>query len=363
MNRNSFSDLMNLSRKLFFIFISLLLGPFMATGQTSLEEIIGDMTLPHEGNPHGVPASYNWSRNPRAGAVEPPAGWNAAIAWGQLYEWIEGNPAVNTRVQIKDLEMYYLGKSDHTWHLLQKSLKVDGASYVEDFVDDIHKPADKRTESDGSISVTCGDGYNFHFWPSSGRVSYPANEVAGCFVTVKARLILHDPDGIDDRDSARYLMSVGGDWWESLTAVWDQWKTNADMGIGRFRFVTEDWKSFSMFSVPADTLLNNPPPFKKVTTGISQEKPALPSGFVLEQNYPNPFTTGTQIRFILPYSGKTKISLYTPGGNLIHRIFENHASMGLNEISWDATGLAAGNYILRLDFGGFSNSIQCMVVN
>lgn len=128
------------------------------TPYNTLEDIIGDNTLPHEGLPHGVPDHYDWQTAPRKGAQQPPEGWTAAIAWGQLYEWAEGNPASNTRVQIRDMEMYYLSKSDGEWHLLQKSLRVEGAAYVEDFVDDVSKPADIRSEPDGSLSVTAGGG-------------------------------------------------------------------------------------------------------------------------------------------------------------------------------------------------------------
>ncbi|MFO7668621.1 MAG: glycoside hydrolase family 3 N-terminal domain-containing protein [Bacteroidales bacterium] len=232
-----------------------------AYGQTTLGEIINDMTMPHEGRPHGVPDQFDWSMGPRPGAEAPPETWDAAIAWGQLYEWIEGNPATNSRVQIRDLEMYYLSKHDHQWHLLQSAVRVDGASYVEDFAGDVNKPANMRLEEDGSVSVTCGEGYNFHFWPKEGRINYPKNDVLGSYVSVRARLILDDPEGVDDRPMARYVMSVGGDWWESLTAVWDNWTTNWDMGIGRFRFVTGEWKSFNMISLPGDSVLKYPPPF------------------------------------------------------------------------------------------------------
>ncbi|NJK97626.1 MAG: hypothetical protein HC905_24400 [Bacteroidales bacterium] len=237
----------------------MILLPLICSGQTTIDEIINDMILPHEGLPHGVPFTVDWSQNPRKGATEPGEGWTAAIAWGQVYEWSEGSLSSQYSHPIKDLEMYYLSKTDYKWVFIIKiPLKVSGANYVEDFAGDVNKPADIRTESDGSISTTCGDGYNFHFWPSTGRFTIP-NDIAGCFVTVKARLILDDINGIDDRDKAKYLMSVGGDWWLSLTAPWDNWKTNWDIGIGRFRFITPEWKSFNMYSVPEDTMRNNPP--------------------------------------------------------------------------------------------------------
>ena len=141
------------------------------------------------------------------------------------------------------------------------AIRVDGAAYVEDFQGDVNRPANIRMEEDGSISVTAGEGYNFHFWPREGRINFPRGDVKGIYTTVRARLILDDPEGEDDRNTARYVMGVGGDWWESLSAVWDNWTTNWDMGIGRFRFVTEEWKSFNMISLPPDSIRKYPPPF------------------------------------------------------------------------------------------------------
>ncbi len=341
-----------------FILLSFCFSVLIA--QTTLDEIVNDMILPHEGRPHGVPSSADWSYKPRIGAVEPPADWNAAIAWGQLYEWSAGNPATNTRVQIKDLELYYLSKIDHKWHLLQKSARVGGANYVEDFHDDLNKPADIKYPVDGGVSVTCGGGYNFHFWPTSGRIKFPANEVAGCFVTVKARLILANPSGNDDRDSAKFVMSVGGDWWLSLTAAWDQWKTNADMGIGRFRFVTPEWKSFNMYSVPKDTIIQNPPPYLSISTPV-EINPGIPS-FTLFQNYPNPFKNSTQIGFYLTDPDYTRLSVYTITGKLEAVLFEKNAVPGIYNVQWNTDFIGPGIYIMKLESSSKSVSLTCQVL-
>jgi hypothetical protein len=313
-------------KKLIFVLPFLLLAIFL-NAQTTLEEIISDMKLPQEGLPHGVPASYNWQAKPRPGEVEPPAGWTAAIAWGQVYEWAGSSTSTNTRIQIKDLALYYLNKKDNKWHLLQSSVRVSGANYREDFVGDVNKPADIRVESDGSISTTCGGGYNFHFWPSSGRSKFPANEVAGCFVTVKARLIVGDKTKPDDRDQAKYLMSVGGDWWQSLTAPWDNFKTNADMGIGRFRFISNEWKSFNMYSVPADTIRNNPPPFTSVTTGIYDVKETGKIDLKI-----SPVNNIFNIQFSLVKKEKIQLSLFDLNGRIVETVVHNSANAGLNSV-------------------------------
>jgi hypothetical protein len=225
-----------------------------------ITRIADDMRLPHEGRPHGVPDSFDWSAGPRMGMGNNPGAFKAFIAWGQIYEAAEGNPATNTRVQIRDMRAYILSKADGQWHLVQGSTLVSGAAYREDFSGDESRPADIRSEPDGTISVTAGEGHNFHFWPASGRVSIDPDDIAGVLVTAQTRLVLNDPDGPDDRDRARYVMGVGADYWQSLTAQWDQWKTNGDVGIGRFRYVTPEWQTFTMSSLSEDALRQNPPP-------------------------------------------------------------------------------------------------------
>jgi hypothetical protein len=230
----------------------------------SVALITNDMTLPHEGQPSGLPESYDWSAGPRIGyGNEPPADWNAFIAWGQVYQDAQGSPATNTRVQIRDIEAYYLSGSAGRWYLLQFDRLVEGAAYVEDFVDNASIPADIRPEPDGSISVRLVDGYNFHFWPESTRVPIDTTDIAGIFTTVQVRLILDDPALPDDRDQARYLMSMGGDYWRDLAAEWQSdWSTVGDAAIGRFRYITSEWQSFNMTTVSAEVLCANPPPLR-----------------------------------------------------------------------------------------------------
>jgi hypothetical protein len=347
-------------KKLLFFFF---LFPVFLQAQTTLDEIITDMTLPHEGRPHGVPASFDWGLKPRVGAIVPPSGWNAAIAWGQLYEWAGGNPATNTRVQIKDLEMHYLSKADQKWHLLQKSVGVDGNAYVEDFAGDVNKPADMRTEKDGSVSVKAGGGYNFHFWSKLGRVKYPVNDVAGIYVTVKARLVVDKAELPDDRATAKYVMSVGGDWWQSLTVAWDQWKTNADMGISRFRFITQEWKSYNMCSLPADTIRKNPPPFLAVTISLNQTHFSDPAYLKLEPIFPNPVCGKTQINFSLPESKMIKLSVYNINGIKVQSLLNQNVKSGSHSILWDATQLTSGIYFIRLENNDLSQIWKCQISN
>ncbi len=228
----------------------------------SVDTVIGDMTLPHEGRPMGVPAHYDWAIAPRIGLGNEPRHFRAMIAAGQVYEEAQGNPATNTRVQIRNIRAFYLSKRDRQWHLLQASNSVEGASYRQDFVNNTSKPASLRTESDGGLSIKTVAGYNFHFWTAGGRTAIVTKDIAGVFTTVQARLIQDDPKRPDDRHKARYVLSMSGDYWLNESAPWDAFKTNGDIAIGRFKRVTPHWQSFNMSSLSADILKKNPPPLQ-----------------------------------------------------------------------------------------------------
>lgn len=226
----------------------------------SVPSIIDDMKLRHEGVPHGVPEHWDWAKRPRIGLGNNPGKHRAMIATGKVYEDVQGSKAKNTRVQIRNLEAYYISKKNGKWHLLQKSRSVEGASFREDFAENHSKPADIRHESTGGISVKVRQGSNFHFWSRAGRVEIDANDIHGVFVTVQARLVVEDKDVPDDRMDARYLLSVGGDYWTSRTARRNNFETNADIGIGRFKYVQNHWRSFNMTTLTQNEIRQNPPP-------------------------------------------------------------------------------------------------------
>jgi hypothetical protein len=226
----------------------------------TIATIVNDMKLPHEATPNGVPYYYSWLKGPRINMGNNPKKFTAITAWGQLYVQDKGNPATNTRVQIRNTKTYMLSKRDKKWYLLQASTNVEGAAYLEDYSGNKSKPANIRNEKDGSISVIAGNGYNFHFWPKNGRANINSNDVGGVFTTVQARLIIDNPKKPNDNQKARYLLNVGGDYWQNLNALWDNFKTNGEVGMGRFKFVSTQWQAFNMTTVSPDEILRNPPP-------------------------------------------------------------------------------------------------------
>ncbi len=230
---------------------------------TELQLALEDMTQPHEGKPKGVLDSDGWGDNPRIGyGNTPPDGWNAVLPWGQVYTDSQGNQSTNTRFQIRNMQLWYLSKTDDTWKKWSSSFNIVGANYAEDFQNDTNIPADIRDEGNngGGMSSTLVEGYNFHFWDSDGRTEIAPNDIAGIWASLESRLILDDSNQADDRGEARLMMSAGADYWENTTAQWDQWKTNGDIFIGRFRYLSPEWQTFYGHTLTETQLKNNPPP-------------------------------------------------------------------------------------------------------
>lgn len=232
-----------------------------AAGSSSVaDQIAADMQGKNDGYPHGVPLSYDWANGPVMEMGNNSNGWQAITSWGVLYEAAEGNTATNTRVNIRNMQTYFLQKSSGKWLLLQNTSTPVGGAYVEDFAGDANKPADIRRESDGTISATAGGGYNFHFYPSD-RASINPNDIGGIVVVLQARLIVGDPNKSDDRSAARYLCSGGADYYPALTGGWPgNSSSNPGVAIGRMKYVQSDWRSFAMTTLTQNQLESNPPP-------------------------------------------------------------------------------------------------------
>ena len=241
-----------------------------ASGDASgdaLEVVVDDMTEPHEGHPRGVPytddPAWSWAEHPRLSyGNDMPAGWSAFVTWGQVYVDTSGRgPAPNTRVQLRNLQAHYLSKADGRWHELMRDESFGGANYAEDFADDANVPADIRDEAarGGGISATVPAGYNFHFFPDR-RVVLDPDDVAGIWTSFEGRLVLDDPDGPDRRAESPLIANAGADYWSTPTAEWDQWTTNGDVGIGRFKYLTPEWQTFNMHTLTEAEMRANPVP-------------------------------------------------------------------------------------------------------
>ncbi len=77
-----------------------------------------------------------------------------------------------------------------------------------------------------------------------------------------------------------------------------------------------------------------------------------PESFILNQNYPNPFTPSTTIEYHLSRPGNVELSVYDMQGRLVRTLVDAPMQSGTHPVRWDADGIASGTYLFRLVVDG-----------
>lgn len=86
-----------------------------------------------------------------------------------------------------------------------------------------------------------------------------------------------------------------------------------------------------------------------LVTSADETDPQKPEEFALQQNYPNPFNPSTTIRFDLPARADVTLEVYNMIGRRVAQLAGGDSySAGSHTLTFDASGLASGMYIYRI---------------
>mgnify|MGYP001180964189 FL=1 len=95
---------------------------------------------------------------------------------------------------------------------------------------------------------------------------------------------------------------------------------------------------------------------------IEQISAEIPETFSLSQNYPNPFNPVTNIKFSIAKSGFVKLLVYDITGRETMVIVNGNLTAGTYNALIDASGLASGVYLYRLETDDFAGIKKFIVV-
>jgi len=127
-------------------------------------------------------------------------------------------------------------------------------------------------------------------------------------------------------------------------------------------------KSFYTWSVMAANNYGSSvlaPVFKFNTgtsTNIMNDNRSLPTSYVLDQNFPNPFNPITRISFSIPESGFTVIKIYNLLGQQIAILINQDLPAGLYSTEFNAEKYPSGIYIYVLQSGSYILSKKMMLI-
>lgn len=217
--------------------------------------------------------------------------WGESIMWNHVFcsdPWgINHTPGWvnNTRVVWWDWQFWIRLKSTGLWVLHQSSNTWSGVPVVPTFESEDWSKTweDMRTEPSGYRSVRLmydpnakyasqGAGY----WPYhgfSGGVKFLSasgigvNDIAECVVSAKVSLVLHNVNGVDDRDFSRFAISIGADWYPTPRVF-----IYPGLGTSRHKLATAKWPNFEyiVFHTGTDAAIkaNYPPVYASAFDNI-----------------------------------------------------------------------------------------------
>jgi sulfatase modifying factor 1 len=84
--------------------------------------------------------------------------------------------------------------------------------------------------------------------------------------------------------------------------------------------------------------------------------------FSLNQNYPNPFNPSTTIRYGLPHKTTVQLSVFNTLGQQVAVLENGEQDPGYHEVKFDASKLASGVYLYRIQAGTFVQTKRLLLI-
>jgi plastocyanin len=103
--------------------------------------------------------------------------------------------------------------------------------------------------------------------------------------------------------------------------------------------------------------------FVAIVTGVDNKQTVgQPAFFGLEQNSPNPFNPSTTIRFELPHASNVSLTVYNLLGQEVATLVNEEKSAGIFDVQFNATTLASGVYVYRMQAGSFVETKKLILI-
>jgi len=95
---------------------------------------------------------------------------------------------------------------------------------------------------------------------------------------------------------------------------------------------------------------------------VEQMNSLVPEKFELAQNYPNPFNPVTTIQYSIPDRSNVTLKVYDVLGRELATLVNEEKDRGIYSINFDASALASGMYLYRLQAGSFIETKKMILI-
>jgi len=97
-------------------------------------------------------------------------------------------------------------------------------------------------------------------------------------------------------------------------------------------------------------------------TGVEEEGEIIPLKFKLYQNYPNPFNPTTTIEYQIPNQSFVILKIFDLLGREVATVVNEKKEAGTYSLQWNASSLASGIYLYRLQAGSYVDTKKLVLM-
>ena len=89
---------------------------------------------------------------------------------------------------------------------------------------------------------------------------------------------------------------------------------------------------------------------------------SMPTSFSLSAAYPNPFNPSTSLNLTMPSEGFVSVKAYNLAGQVVGSIADASYTAGTHSLTWDASDLSSGVYLVKAEYAGSVATQKVMLV-
>jgi len=226
----------------------------------SILQVLDDMALSNEAIP--IDPRFDWAFNPKVTMLAPrgdaiPDWWTgdrpkwtrAVLAWFTLFE-ADKNEAINTDVEIQNLELYSFSNRKKRWVLVDATIYPQTSIWQYPF-----NPVSQENVKNITPATLRNTNYApeypyfYHGWGNAHKID--PSDVGAIFVKTDFRLVVRDTQQRDDRSKSKYLVSVGADYYPDMSLRWSL-DYAPGVGNGRMLLATAVWRTGTFLAVKSN---------------------------------------------------------------------------------------------------------------
>jgi hypothetical protein len=98
------------------------------------------------------------------------------------------------------------------------------------------------------------------------------------------------------------------------------------------------------------------------TDGYITTNVVAPNAIAISRNYPNPFNPSTSFDINVGNAGEVSVMVYNVNGQVVDMIHEGPMDAGIYSMTWNASDLSSGMYIIKANAGDYSTLQKVMLI-